>query len=145
MKLTQAALAIGAILALAAPAMAQQSSYTPGTVWQITDMKVEPGQFENYMDYLAGDYRKSMELQKSLGTVVSYHIYSVNNPRMGEPDLILAVEFKDYVTTAQQAEIQKKIETAMATDAHKSATASGARAKMRTQIGSVEMQELKFK
>ena len=145
MKLTQAALAMGAVLALAAPALAQQSSYSPSTVWQITDMKVEPGQFENYMDYLAGDYRKSMELQKSMGNVVSYHVYAVNNPRMGEPNLVLAVEYKDYVTTAQQQEIQKKIEAAMATDAHKSDTASAGRSKMRTQIGSVEMQELKFK
>lgn len=145
MKLCYAALAFGAALAVSLPAAAQESSYTPTTVWQMSQIKVEPGQFENYMDYLAGNYRKQMELLKQMGQVVSYHIFSVNNSRKDEPDLILAIEFKDYTPVAEQLAVQKKVQAALATDAHKADAASGERVKMRTQVGSVELQELKFK
>jgi hypothetical protein len=97
------------------------------------------------MDYLAGAYRKNMEMAKQMGNVVSYHIFRVNNPRRDEPDLVLAVEFKDYTPVAEQQEIQKKMMAAMATDPHKAEAAAGDRGKMRTELGSVEMQELKFK
>ena len=37
-----------------AAASAQESSYKPGTVWEAGRIDVLPGQFENYMDWLAG-------------------------------------------------------------------------------------------
>ena len=36
------------------PATAQELSYTPGTVWNISNIQVEPGQMQRYLDYLAG-------------------------------------------------------------------------------------------
>jgi len=145
MKLSYAALAFGAALAFSVPAAAQESSYTPTTVWQFSNIKVEPGQFENYMDYLSTTYRKNMELAKQMGGVLSYHIFSVNNPRRNEPDLILAVEYKDYTPVAEQLAIQKRMQAAMAMDSRRMESASGERAKMRTEIGSMELQELRFK
>lgn len=145
MKYSHAVFAFAAALAVGLPAAAQELSYTPTTVWQFSQIKVEPGQFENYMDYLSGNYRKQMELAKQMGRVVSYHILSVNNPRKDEPDLVLAVEYKDYIPVAEQLAIQKKMQAAMSTDAHKAEAASGERVKMRTELGSVELQELKFK
>ena len=38
----------------------------------------------------SGDWRKVNEFQKKEGVLVSYHIFPVNNPRNGEPDLVLA-------------------------------------------------------
>ena len=137
--------AIAVAVLTAMPAVAQESSYTPGTVWQFSEIKTEPGQAENYLDYLSGNWRKQLDYQKKLGYVVSYHVLSVNNPRAGEPDLILAVEYKDYLTTAQQLDMQKKFEAVMQQDPHKSEAASGERKSLRTQIGSMELQELKFK
>lgn len=132
-------------LALAAPAMAQSSSYTMGTVWQVSSIKVVPGQFENYLDYLGGNWRKQLEFGKKQGYVVSYHVFSVNNPRESEPDLMLAVEYKDYLPVAQQVEYQKQYEAMMAADTHKIDAASGQRVTMRKEAGSVELQELKLK
>jgi hypothetical protein len=145
MKLLSAALAFGAALAVSAPAIAQETSYVPTTVWEFSQIKVEPGQFQNYMDYLSGNYRKQMELGKQMGDVVSYHIFQVNNPRRDEPDLVLAVEFKDYTPVAEKLAIQRKLMAAMATDPHRAEAAAGERTKMRTEMGSVEMQELRFK
>ena len=138
-------LAACGLAALAAPAMAQSSSYTLGTVWQVSSIKIVPGQFENYLDYLGGNWRKQLELGKKDGYVVSYHVFSVNNARKGEPDLMLAVEYRDYIPVAQQLEYQKHYEALMAADTHKIEAASGARVTMRKEEGSMELQELKLK
>jgi hypothetical protein len=126
-------------------AFAQESSYSPGSVWTMTYVKVEPGQFENYMDYLNGTYKQSMEFQKKEGYIVSWHVYTVNNRRDGEPDVILAVEQKDYLTNAQALAIQKKVNEFLATDTRKADAGFGERKKMRTVSGGMEMQELNFK
>jgi hypothetical protein len=76
---------------------------------------------------------------------VSYHVLQVNNARAGEPDLILAIETKDYFTTAQQLALQKKFEKFMASDTHKLDAGSGERKVMRKLDGGMELQELKLK
>lgn len=130
---------------LAAPVMAQESNYKPGTVWEASRIDVLPGQFENYMDYLATTWKKNQELAKSEGIVLDYHVLAVNNPRQGEPDLVLIVEYKDYQTTAQQEAFRKKVNAMMAMDDRKQATANGERGKMRDLMGSTEYQEMILK
>ena len=130
---------------LITPAMAQESNYKPGTVWNASRIDVLPGQFENYMDYLATTWKKNQEMAKADGIVLDYHVLSVNNARQGEPDLVLIVEYKDYQTTAQQEAFSKKVEAMMAQDSRKQDAASGARTKMRELMGSIEYQELVLK
>ena len=137
-------LAAGLMLPGAA-ALAQDSSYKPGTVWNFSHIKIEPGQFENYLDFLAKTWKKNNEFGKKEGNIVSYHVFAVNNPRDGEPDLILAIESRDYLTNAQQLDIQKKYEAFMAMDAHKIDASSGERKVMRKLAGSMELQELVLK
>ena len=133
------------LLALGTAASAQDSNYTPGTVWTFSNIKVEPGQFENYMDFLAKTWKKEGEFGIKEGYLVSYHVFQVSNPRSNEPDLILALEAKDYLTTAQQLAIQKKFEAFMAADTRKLDTGSGERKAMRKLDGGMELQELKLK
>lgn len=137
--------AAAALVFTGASASAQSASYTPGTVWTFSHVQIEPGQFENYMDFLASTWKKSNEFGKKEGNVVSYHVFQVNNPRHGEPDLILAIESKDYLSNAEQLALQKKYEAFMAMDQRKMDTASGERKVMRKLIGSMELQELKLK
>ena len=134
-----------ALLLIGASAFAQASSYTPGTVWNFTNIQIEPGQFENYMDFLATTWKKSNEFGKKEGNIVSYHVFQVNNPRNGEPDLILAIESKDYLTNAEQLALQKKYEAFMAMDQRKMQTAGGERKVMRKLMGGMELQELNLK
>lgn len=142
-------LVAGAAMLIAAaqvtPAIAQESSYKPGTVWEAGRIDVLPGQFENYMDWLATSWKKIQELGKAEGVVVEYHVLATNNPRAGEPDLILIVEYKDYLTTAQQEAMRKKVNALLAQDNRQASTASGERGKMREQLGSTEYQELILK
>lgn len=130
---------------LATPAMAQESSYKPGSVWEATRIDVLPGQFENYMDFLSATWKKNQELAKAEGILLEYHVLAVNNPRQGEPDLVLIVEYKDYQTTAQQEAFRKKLNAMMATDDRKQAMANGERSTMRESLGSIEYQELVLK
>ena len=131
--------------ALATPAIAQESNYKPGSVWEASRIDVLPGQFENYMDYLATTWKKNQEMAKAEGIVLDYHVLATNNARAGEPELILIVEYKDYRTTAQQEAFSKKVNAMMATDDRKQAVASGERGTMRELMGSTEYQELILK
>ncbi|WP_457418479.1 hypothetical protein [Roseateles sp. P5_E7] len=133
------------LMMVGAAAFAQDSSYKPGTVWNFSSVKIEPGQFENYMDFLAKTWKKSNEFGKKEGYIVSYHVFQVNNAREGEPDLILAIESKDYLTTAQQLDVQKKYEAFVASDQRKLDVSSGERKTMRKLAGSMELQELLLK
>ncbi len=145
MKSILASASLAVALAMAAPAMGQDSSYKPGTVWEAGRINVLPGQFENYMDYLAANWKKINEIGKAEGVVVSYHVLSTNNARHGEPNLILLIEYKDYQTTAQQEAMSKKVNAILAQDDRKADTASGDRSKMRELMGSVQYQELVLK
>ena len=139
------AAALFSTVAVASTAMAQESSYKPGTVWEASRIDVLPGQFENYMDYLAANWKKVQEFGKAQGVVVSYHVLATNNARAGEPDLVLVVQYKDYMTTAQQEAARKKVNEMLAQTDRSAATSSGERTKMRESMGSTEYQELILK
>lgn len=134
-----------AAAALASPVLAQESSFRPGTVWEVGRINVLPGQFDNYMDWLAGQWKKIQELGKAEGIVVSYHVLATQNARQGEPDLLLVIEYKDFLTTAQQEAFNKKVNALLGQDDRKAAVASVERGKMREAIGSVQYQELVLK
>ena len=142
--LAAAAVALS-LFAVAGPSTAQESSGTPGTVWQLSSIQIEPGQYEHYLDYLAGNWKRIQELGKKEGYIVSYHVWGVNMTRQGEPDLILAVEYKDYLSNAEQLAIQKKIEAMLQADSRKMDTADGERKVMRKVISNMELQEVKLK
>ena len=137
--------AAAALLALGTSAFAQDSNYTPGNVWTFSYIKIEPGQFENYMDFLDKTWKKGQDFSLKEGDIVSYHVLAINDARAGEPDLILVTESKDYFTVAQQLALQKKFEKFMAADTHKLEEGSGERKSMRKLDGGMQLQELKLK
>ena len=145
LKTLMATAGVAMTLALAGPAMTQERSYKPGSVWTASRIKILPGQFDNYMDFLDGQWKRIQEFGKKEGVVLSYHVLSVNNARKDEPDLILLIETKDYMTTAQQDAFNNKMNAFLASDDRKQAAASAARGPMREQQGSVEYQELILK
>jgi hypothetical protein len=141
--MTAAALMLTAITAT--PATAQQQSYTEGTVWTTSRIKVLPGQGENYLDYLSGRWKQQMEFFKKEGWLISYHILRINHRRDGEPHLILVQQWKDYATTAQRQAMEDKFLASIKSDPRTMETASGQRQVMREQIGATEYQELVLK
>jgi hypothetical protein len=140
-----AAAAIAAAVSFGSGAIAQESSYTRGNVLQISAIDIKDGQFENYVDYLAKTWKKIQELGVKEGVVVSYRVWQVNDARAGEPDVYLAIEYKDYRTTAQTDAFNKKVQALLAADPHQLDKASGDRGTMRSLAGQMEMQELELK
>ena len=132
-------------LSMATPAMAQDASYKPGSVWVASRINVLPGQFENYMDYLSSQWKRIQEFGKKEGVVLSYHVLATNNPRKDEPDLILLIENKDYLPTAQQEALRVKLNAFLAMDDRKQDAAAAARGPMRELLGSTEYQEMILK
>ena len=130
---------------LTMPAMAQEPSYKAGSVWTASRIHVLPGQLENYMDWLAKDWKRMREFGKKEGVELSYHVLQVNNPRKDEPDLILLIESKDYLTTAQQDALNAKLNAFLASDDRRQGAASATRGAMRELWGSTEYQELILK
>jgi hypothetical protein len=70
-----------ATFALASPAVAQMEiyeDYEPSQeVIELTMVKVEEGQFENYLEGLKGTWIAANEISKELGHITGYGIYSV--------------------------------------------------------------------
>ena len=129
-------------LVLATPVAAQQSSYKAGAYWQVARIKTEPGQFQNYMDFLTKTWADNQAYAKSQGWILDYHILDNINARDGEPDILLVTRFADYPSPAEAERRTQMIQKRMNQDDHSAEAASGDRAKMRRQMGSVLYQEL---
>ena len=139
----------GAVLALtlglSSPALAQDSSYTPGNYTDVSGIDVLDGQFENYMDYLAGPWKAQQEFAKSKGYITSYQVLANPYARAGEPDLFLVTVYPKVYDAAEQLRQQKEFEAFMKSDARKLDTAYGARSTMRKSMGKHQLHELKLK
>lgn len=82
------------LCAFVAPVAAQEEyAYTEGAVVEVTAVKIHDGQFDNYMKYLQGQYKRVMEAQKKAGIVLDYGIYATYARNPDEPDLYLTVVY----------------------------------------------------
>lgn len=142
---TLLALALAAAALAPLPAAAQRSTVDFGNYTSVSMLKVLPGQFENYMDYLATQWKKQNEYAKSKGYIVSYHVLTAIDPRAGEPDLFLFIEFKDWPSNAESKRRQDEFVAMMKMDEHQMDAASAQRGPMRTQMGSMTLQEVLIK
>ena len=91
-KIIMAALG-AATFAFAVPAVAQELPVTSGDYWDVGAISVDDGHFPDYVDFLAGEYRKRNDFAKSKGWIKGYRILSNVNPRDGEPDIYLITIF----------------------------------------------------
>ena len=143
-KLNLAAAALAAVT-FAAPVGAQPSSYTPGMYCEVTSVTIEPGQDENYADWLATQWRTQEEFSRQQGWIREFHVLSNNDRRSGEPDLYLVEVFDHVPTAAEQVQRQQAFERMMRRDPHQLSTESGQRATMRRITGSMMLQELNLR
>lgn len=136
-------------LCTAASAQGQAASglpYTNGGVWDFSYIDVKPGQFDTYMTYLSGNWRRAQEAAKQRGDVLSYRVLAVDMPRAGEPDLILAVEYKNMaVFDRSPDETQALSSQATGLTPQQATQGSIDREAMRSNIGGMGLRELKFK
>ena len=143
-KFALAALGAAAFL-YAIPAASQELPVVSGNFWNVSEVTVDDGQFATYVDFLAGQYRKNMEFQKSKGWIKDYYILSNNNKRAGEPDLYLVTIFDHVTTPAEDIAREKEFNAFMAQSTRQQDAGSGQRAKFRKLGGNFLLQELRWK
>jgi hypothetical protein len=141
--------AVAASLALLAlPGLAANSnapSFENGPVWDMAQIKTKDGHFDDYMHWLATDWRSQEEALKKAGVIIDYKVYMVQNARTDEPDVILAQEYKNMAAfdtpMAQQYALQAKIAGSIA----KANQQQAARGSMRSIMGDVMLREAVLK
>ena len=141
-KLLLVALAMSGFVATAGAQDAKP--YKEGAVTQLSYIKTKPGKFNDYMKFLAGDYKKLMEANIKAGLVVRYGIYTTQPRNPNEANLILTVTVPNYATLDKVDErdaISAKI--GGSSEAH--AKAAAERATLRDILGGELIQEVVLK
>jgi hypothetical protein len=149
MKLSKIVLnALGGLLALIAltgVATAADRPYAEGAVLNVASIRTEPGMFDSYMEFLATTYKQNMEAQKAAGIILDYSVYTAVPRGPGDPDIYLVTVYKNMAALDGLAEKTDPIMQKIFGDISQRNAAAIARGKMRTQLGSEQIRELKLK
>jgi hypothetical protein len=143
-----ATLTVAAVLAAAAftsPAIAQRSIAHPGNYSDVSAIKILPGQFENYMDYLKREWVKQQEWAKQKGYITGYRILSNVYPRDNEPTIYLVTDYTAVPTTAEIERRNDEFVAMMKSDEHAMETAAEKRGPMRVIGSQTMLQEIILK
>ena len=135
MRKTMLGVASVAAMLWTVPAVAQELPVKSGDFWDVGAVTIDDGHFGDYADFLASQYRKNMEFQKSKGWIKGYHILSNFNKRAGEPDLYLVSIFDHVTTPAEDIQREKDANAFLQQNTRQGMAASGQRATYR-HIGS---------
>ena len=134
-----ASLTLLALPAIAADANAP--SFENGPVWDFAQIKTKDGHFDDYMHWLATEWKSQEEALKKAGVITDYKVYIVQNPRTDEPDVVLAQQYKNMAVfdtpMAQQYALQAKIAGSIA----KANQQQAARGSLRTIMGDPMVRE----
>lgn len=142
MNLALAALAIS--LPLASPVAAQEFPLVAGEYVDMNGIDVEDGEGAlKYAEFLATEWKRNQEYSKSQGWITDYAIYSNVNARPGEPDLYLVTKYASLPDAAEQERRNTTYDAWAKTNYQQQAAASGDRAKYRTVVSSMMLQEYK--
>lgn len=114
-------------------------------MWTVSYIETTPGKFNDYLKDLNGLWKVFQDERIKEGDVVSYKILSLNNPRDGEPNLILMVEVKNNAVFDRPVEEFEKRAAKLMGDNEKFTQASIDREALRSLRGSLRATELHFK
>lgn len=147
MKYSLAALAASLAFTVA-PAIAQDENapmFENGVVLDVASIQTKDGHFNDYMHWLATDWRRQEEALKKAGVITDYHVWLVQNQRAGEPDIMLTQTYKNMAvfdaSQAQQYALQARIAGSIA----KSDQGQAARGSIRTIMGDMMVREAVLK
>lgn len=90
-----AVLALAPALLITAAMAEDARPYDNGPVWDFAMIQTKGGHFDDYMKFVSTQWRAEQEAAKAKGWVLDYKVFSVVDARDNEPDIILAVEYKN--------------------------------------------------
>lgn len=108
-----AVLALAPALFLTASLAEDARPYDNGPVWDFSMIQTKGGHFDDYMKFVSTQWKAQQEAAKAKGAVLDYKVFAVTDARDNEPDIILAVEYKNMgvfdAPLDEQEAIQKKV------------------------------------
>jgi hypothetical protein len=134
-----------ALLFLATLAYADGRNFNDGPVVNVSAIKTVDGHFDDYMQWLATNWKKQEEAAKKAGLITKYQVLVVESQGPHDPDIYLVVEYKNWAALdglgskfdAVSAQVEGSIEKANQAEVD--------RAKIRTVLGSKTMQVAELK
>lgn len=144
LAMTAVALGLLNLSAMGASAQIAPRNYDYGTVTQVTDIEILPGQLNAYMQDLATGWRASMEEGKRAGAIVSYGIEQPLDPRPGEANLVLVVVFKNLAAYDRPLAEAEKSAAAQYGSLDKAHDMAMQRQNMRKVLGTELLRQLAF-
>ncbi|MFT7776873.1 hypothetical protein [Roseateles sp.] len=118
--------------------------YRDGPVTEVSYIKVRPGRFDDYMQFLSTTYRANMDAQKKAGLIVSYNIFGKQARTPQEPDLILTVTYANMAALDRSDEFEAVSAKVLGNSAAQN-KATIERGPMRDVLGSELIRELVLK
>jgi hypothetical protein len=145
MKSLRFAASAALALAFATPAMAQQLPVVPGDYISMSSIGVDEGHDLEYINHLAGMWRKGQDFAVKQGWITGYEILTNEYKRKGEPDYYLLTRFAKFADPAEEERREAAYNAYMATTNTQLQTASGERAKYRDQMGTILLRSWKWR
>ena len=118
--------------------------YKDGAVVRVSFIKVKPGQELNYMKYLDGPYKASMEALKKAGLINGYAVYRSEARTPQDADLILTISYPNMAALDRTDEADAIFAKQMGSMESRQ-KATGERGAMREMLGSQLMREMILK
>lgn len=84
------------VVLTAATSWAADRSYTTGSVWTATLVRVKAGMDQQYLNDLAGNWKRAMDEMKKQDMILSYKILDGNSANKDDWNLIILVEQKTW-------------------------------------------------
>jgi len=141
MRTLLAAFAASALFAATALAADETPGFDKGPVWDFGQVQTKDGHFDDYMKWVSTEWKAQEEAMKKAGYILDYKVYLVQNQRQGEPDILLATEYKNMAAfdhpVAEEYAMQAKIAGSIA----KADTDQAARGSIRTVLGDILVRE----
>jgi hypothetical protein len=132
-------------LATSAIAFAQSPPVHKGPVWDCAQIRTKDGRTDDYMKWVATQWKAQEEALVKGGFAIGYSVYSVVAAREGEPDVLLCTEFKNMAAfDTPQAKVDAFMSKQFGSQS-KADQQEVARGSMRTVLGDVMLRQLTLK
>jgi hypothetical protein len=141
-------LLMAVVLFLWAGASLAQSarSYDEGAVVVVSSIRVKDGQWDNYMAYLAGPYRRLLDAQKEAGVIVDWSVYATEPRSPADPNLYLTVVYANMAAFDGLEDKTEPLATRVLSQSRSDGEKKYAeRSTLREVLGSERIREIKLR
>ena len=133
---------IALTLLVSAPAHAQ-APFKEGPVVEVSYIRTEPGQFDEYMRYVFGDYARLQNALKEAGIIVDWGVFATDTRSPDEANLVLTTTYANMAALDNLEErVDPIVQQVMGRDRAQAAEAGVQRGSMRRLIGSQLFRQL---